>query len=133
VDLYLDRELFPETVAGDLDPELDQAVLDRIDEIVTPGTVINPADSSYPRPRTSSTTTERPQLTPSTKCHRPAARCATLILIESVSATSQHIQLSCAGCYASVPRQLICAGRACFGHSEAVVSSPSGIGCWPGR
>jgi aryl-alcohol dehydrogenase-like predicted oxidoreductase len=32
------------------DVVLDEAVLDRIDEIVTPGTLINPADGSYLNP-----------------------------------------------------------------------------------
>ena len=32
------------------DVVLDDAVLDRIDEIVTPGTLINPADSSFQNP-----------------------------------------------------------------------------------
>ncbi|MFD5130384.1 aldo/keto reductase [Streptomyces olindensis] len=32
------------------DVTLDAAVLDRIDELVTPGTVINPADSSFVNP-----------------------------------------------------------------------------------
>ncbi len=32
------------------DVVLDDAVLDRIDEIVTPGTLINPADRSFQNP-----------------------------------------------------------------------------------
>jgi aryl-alcohol dehydrogenase-like predicted oxidoreductase len=32
------------------DVVLDKSVLDRIDEIVTPGTVLNPADTSYANP-----------------------------------------------------------------------------------
>lgn len=32
------------------DVALDQSILDRIDELVTPGTIVNPADSSYANP-----------------------------------------------------------------------------------
>lgn len=39
----------PDAAAG-ADVTLDPAVLDRIDEIVTPGTVINPADTSFANP-----------------------------------------------------------------------------------
>ena len=39
-------EQFKGQLAG-ADVELDQAVLDRIDEIVAPGTTINPVDDSF--------------------------------------------------------------------------------------
>jgi hypothetical protein len=42
-------EQFKGQLAG-ADVELDQAVLDRIDEIVAPGTTINPVDDSFSNP-----------------------------------------------------------------------------------
>jgi hypothetical protein len=46
------------------DVVLDDALLDRIDEIVTPGTLINPADSSF----------QNPALEPAVRLGRPALR-----------------------------------------------------------
>jgi hypothetical protein len=42
------EQLESQLAAADVD--LDQSVLDRIDEIVPPGTTINPADNSFDNP-----------------------------------------------------------------------------------